>query len=94
MRQPEPERRHRLGNYGAGTLWSVKSRSGVCIFFNDTPIARRGKRRGLNQAWMALDASWKVTMLPEAEVLVQHDGSEGVVLSLLGDANDSWGRAK
>jgi hypothetical protein len=46
MRQPEPDRRHRLGNYGAGTLWSVKSRSGVCIFFNDTPIARRGKRIG------------------------------------------------
>jgi hypothetical protein len=74
------EKRHRLGNYGTGTLWCVKCRSGLFVLFNGTRIARRGHPRA--RAWLQLDTSWILTSLDSAEVLVQRNDDEGVVVSL------------
>jgi hypothetical protein len=82
VHQPGPERRHRLGSYGAGTLWCLKSRRGLFMLFNDTRIAKRGHPR--TRAWLPIDASWIVTSMDCAEVLVQHNDEEGVVVSLGG----------
>jgi hypothetical protein len=77
MHQPDWERRHRLGSYGAGTLWCLKSRDGLFMLFNEKRIAKRGHPR--TRAWLPL------TSIDSAEVLVQHDDDEGVVVSLRGD---------
>jgi hypothetical protein len=74
------EKRHRLGNYGTGTLWCLKSRNALFVLFNGTMIARRGHPRA--RAWLQLDASWILTSLDGAEVLVQHNDDEGLVVSL------------
>jgi hypothetical protein len=86
MHQPDRERRHRLGSYGAGTLSCLKSRRGLFILFNDTPIARRG--HPWSKAWASLHASWIVTSLSGVEILIQHGGSEGMVVSLHRGRND------
>jgi hypothetical protein len=84
MHQPDRKRRHRLGSYGVGTLSCLKSRTGLFVLFNDTLIARRGHpRAGAGAgAWLQSDVSWVVTSLGGAEVLVQHNDDEGVVISL------------
>jgi hypothetical protein len=82
VRQPDRERRHRLGSYGAGTLWCLKSRVGLFMLFNDKRIAKRGHPR--TRAWHPLDASWIVTSIDSGDVLVQHNDDEGVVVSLGG----------
>jgi hypothetical protein len=82
MRQPNRERRHRLGSYGAGTLWCLKSRDGLFMLFNEKRIAKRGRPR--TRAWLSLDASWIVTSIDSGDVLVQHDDDDGVVVSLRG----------
>jgi hypothetical protein len=80
MHQPDREKRRRLGSYGEGTLWCRRSRSGLFMLFNDSLIAKRGRPRTI--AWLPLDASWIVTSLGGAQVLVQHNDDEGVVVSL------------
>jgi hypothetical protein len=35
--------RHRVGSYGAGTLWCIRRQGTLLLVFNDTPIARRAK---------------------------------------------------
>jgi hypothetical protein len=77
MRQPDRKRRHRLGSYGAGTLWCLKSRDGLFMLFNEKRIAKRGHPR--TRAWLPLDSSW--TSIVSGDVLVQHDDEEGVVVS-------------
>jgi hypothetical protein len=70
-------------------LWCLKDRSGLFMLFDKVPIARRGPAR--RKSWLPLDASWIVTSLDGAEVLVQHKDDEGVVVSLSGAANDETG---
>ena len=50
------------------------------MLFNDSPIAKR--ERPSTKAWRPLDVSWIVTSLDGAQVLVQHNDDEGVVVSL------------
>ena len=80
MHQPGRQRRRKLGNYGAGTLWCLKSRDGLFMLFDDSLIAKRGHPR--TKSWLPLDPSWIVTSLNSEEVLVQHDDDEGLVVSL------------
>jgi hypothetical protein len=76
--------RYRVGTYGAGALWCIRRQGTLLLLFNDTPIARRAKNATADKTWMALDSSWSVKSLGGAEVLVQHNGSEGVIVSLHG----------
>jgi hypothetical protein len=79
--------RHRIGSYGAGTLWSARNQGGdQLILFNETPIAKRAGRPKTPQArdWVSLDSAWKVTSVHGSEVCVQHNGGEGVFVSLNG----------
>jgi hypothetical protein len=81
------ERRHRLGSYGAGTLWCRSNRNSLSILFNDTPIATRERGRARNSqalSWISLDPSWKVTRVEGSELWVQHKNGEGVFVSLQG----------
>jgi hypothetical protein len=82
MHQPHRERRRRLGSYGPGALWCLRSRRGLFILFNNSPIAKRD--RPGTKSWLPLEASWIVTSLNKGEVLVQHDDDDGVVVSLGG----------
>jgi hypothetical protein len=85
MQQPHGGKRHRLGNYGAGTLWCLSNRTNLSILFNTTPIATRGRaRRPQARVWISLDLSWKVTPLEGSEIWVQHNDGEGVFVSLTG----------
>lgn len=76
--------RYRVGTYGAGALWCIRRQGTVLMPFNDTPIARRAKNATADKTGMALDSSWSVKSLGGSEVLVQHNGSEGVIVSLHG----------
>jgi hypothetical protein len=82
MHQPDRQRRHRLGSYGAGTLCCLKSREGLFMLFNDKRIAKRGHPR--TRGWFPLDASWIVTSIDNGDLLVQHNDDEGVVVPLRG----------
>jgi hypothetical protein len=82
MHRPDRERRRRLGRYGTGTLWCLRSRSGLLMLFNNSLIAKRVHPR--TKSWLPLDASWIVTSLNGGAVLVQHNDDEGVVVSLCG----------
>jgi hypothetical protein len=84
MQRPDRKKRHRLGSCGAGALWCLKSRAGLFILFNDALIAKRSHPRA--RAWLPLDTSWIVTSLDGAQLLVQHNDDEGVVVSLRGSA--------
>ena len=76
--------RYRVGSYGAGVLWCVTRQGTLLMLFNDMPIARRAKNATSEKTWMALDSSWSVKSLGGTEVLVRHNGSEGVIVSLRG----------
>jgi hypothetical protein len=79
------EKRYRLGNYGAGTLWCLSNKSGLSILFNNIPIATRGRpRRGEVFPWISLEPAWKVSAIGGTEIWVQHNDGEGVVVSLTG----------
>jgi hypothetical protein len=76
--------RHRIGSYGDGALWCIRRQGTLLLLFNDIPIAKRARKAAAYKNWMALDSSWTVKSLGDAEVLVQHNGSEGVIVSLHG----------
>src|SRR5580658_2261454 len=38
LHQPDRKRRRRLGSYGRGTLWCLRSRSGLVMFFDDSVL--------------------------------------------------------
>jgi len=79
--------RHRIGSYGAGTLWCARNQGEQFILFYDTPIAKRaGARPKTRQAgdWVSLNSAWKVTSIQGSEICVQHNGGEGVFVSLHG----------
>jgi hypothetical protein len=75
------EKRHSIGRYGDGTLWSLKTKSSLFIFFKDTLIAKRGRAV---RSWISLDPAWQVTTIDRHEIWVQHRGAGGVIVSLHG----------
>ncbi len=69
-----------IGRYGAGTLWSLRDRGALVIMFNMMKIARRAP----TGAWVQLEQGWKITSLGSSTIRVQHNESDGVVVSLHG----------
>jgi hypothetical protein len=54
---------------------------GLFILFNTVKIA---KRSALESTWVPLEKGWKVTSLGSGAIRVQHNESDGVVVSLHG----------
>jgi hypothetical protein len=75
------EKRFKLGHYGAGTLWYHRNREGIFIAFNDVRIAKRGRDA---KTWVAIETDWQVTPVGRAELQIQHNENDGVLVSLYG----------
>jgi hypothetical protein len=70
-----------IGQYGAGTLSCLRNPVGLFILFNTVKIAKRSVPEG---TWVQLEKGWKVTSLGSGAIRVQHNESDGVVVSLHG----------
>jgi len=71
----------KLGYYGTAPLWFQRTREGTFVLFNDLRIA---KRLGQGSAWGTIEPGWTVTPIGSHEIRVQHNESEGVIVSLQG----------
>jgi hypothetical protein len=75
----------RMGHYGVGVLWCVRERGlGTLVTFNNERIARREP----DGTWFILKTGWKVTPVGMAEVHVQLNGSDGVIVAYRGGARN------
>jgi hypothetical protein len=81
-------KRQRLGSYGAGILWAVKDDVSLMLLFKETPIAKRRMHPTTprQREWIALHSDWSVTNVGRGEIWVQHNGGDGVIVSLFGAA--------
>jgi hypothetical protein len=70
---------YKLGNYGTGTLWYLRNRSGAFIQFNRLQIA---KLELGGTTWEALAPGWKVATTGTRELRVQHGYSGAIIVSL------------
>jgi hypothetical protein len=74
----------RMGYYGVGVLWCERKRGlGTFITFNNERIARREP----DGTWFILKTGWKVAPVGVAEVHVQLNGSDGVIVVFRGGSN-------
>jgi hypothetical protein len=71
----------KLGYYGTTPLRFQRTDEGTFVLFNDLRIA---KRRGDGRGWETIAPGWKVTPIGSLEIRVQHNKSEGVIVSLQG----------
>jgi hypothetical protein len=81
MQQPSEEKRFKLGRYGAGTLWYHTTREGTFITFNGLRIAKRAPN---GKGWETVATGWKVAPVGKADLQVQHNENDGVIVSLYG----------
>jgi hypothetical protein len=81
MQQPSEGKRFKLCHYGAGTLWYHSTREGIFVAFNGIRIAKRGRDA---KTWVAIEPVWKVTPVGRAELQIQHNENDGVLVSLYG----------
>jgi hypothetical protein len=71
----------KMGSYGGGILWCLRNSNGTFITFNNVRIARREYDR---KSWMVLQPGWKITVVGSAEVRIQLNDSESVVVPFRG----------
>jgi hypothetical protein len=71
----------KLGYYGTVPLWFRRTAEGTFVLFNDQRIA---KRAGEGSIWETVVPGWKVTPIGNLEICVQHNETEGVIVSLQG----------
>jgi hypothetical protein len=74
----------RMGYYGVEVLRCVTERGlGTFITISNERIARREP----DGTWFILKTGWKVTPVGKAEVHVQLNGSEGVIVAFRGGSS-------
>jgi hypothetical protein len=73
---------YKIGHYGAETLWFQRSYAGYFILFGATKIARCGQHGPFTGTWVSLVPGWKVTAAYGTTLRVQHNDSDGVVVSI------------